>query len=1538
VSGSQAARSYVWRCLRLPVLVQFCATVLIVLAFASRAFAGSITLAWDPSAGDVAGYIVLYGTTPGSFTQSLDVGNQTSATIRRLAGGQPYYFAVIAYSSSGTVSVVSNAVSGSTTNASPFLQNPGNLMSGVGDVVSFQLSASDPDGDPIHYDTSGLLGDLHVNNATGIISGTLTAASAGTHSISAFASDGNVTVEQVFTWTVITTDRSPVMAAIPDQYSAQNTSVSLAVSASDPDGNTLTFIAAGLPPGLSINSQSGAISGSTSSTAGNYHVIVTASDGTLAASRAFSWRVDGAAPVLASIPNQTSNENTTVSLAVSATDPDGDAITFGATGLPPGLTIASPSGIISGSLSYTSAGTYNVTVAATDGALTVSGSFVWTVINVDRPPIVASIGHLSTLTGATVAVQASATDPDGDPFTYSAAGLPAGVVIDANTGLISGSPAAANIYNVTVSANDGTLAASKMFVWTVTDPLAGRVTFMQARSSAVRTTTSSVSVSYPAAQTAGSLNAVVVNWDDPTVLVWSVTDSNGRTYQLAAGPVTRPEIGNQSIYYAANVAAAASATNVVTVTFGGLVDKAEARIAEYQGIEPINVVDVMSGAQGNGSDANSGSATTTFRNDLLFGAVWSSWDTTTSPEGGLTARLTTPSGTLLEDTTVTALGSYSVRASIAPPSPWIIQMVAFRDNNHAPVLNNPGPQLSLANATISFPLVATDSDNDPLTFTATGLPPGLTINPANGVISGKLPWPSAGLYSVTVTVSDNVVSDPKSDSKTFSWTVTGPAVTTTTTTAGNSTTSATSLNPGSQVTVNWSGIQTPTATDWVGLFAAGAPDSVGTFWYTGGGASGSRTVIIPTTVPPGTYEIRLFAQSSLLRLAVSAPLTLANASLTTNSTSVGVGATITATWSGIGVPSTTDWVALVPTGAADTSWLAQWNTTGAASGNKNITLPSTATAGTYELRLFAQGSFRRLAVSNPITVLATILTATPAVVIPGDAVTATWSNIGAPTAKDWFTIVPTGGAENAYVAWAYTTGTGSGSRGIVFPKWAAPGTYELRLYSNDTWKRLAVSNSFTVPAPTLTIGPGTVAPGGTLTVTWQHVGQPFRKDWFSLNPVGAADANWLASTYGSGQADGSIPLTLPANLPPGDYNVRMYSNDTFKRLAISNTITVTASGPTVAATPVAPAPGGTLTVNWRNIAAPTSADWVGVYSAGATDAVYVTRIFTSGRATDHMLMTLPANISTGSYELRLFSNNSFTRLATSNPFEVEPIGLSVVGPGIVPRSGKLTFSWTGIPSPTSTDWVALVTVGPLSLDANWWASTTTTGTASGTKDLTLPPNIPSGTYELRLFANNGWQRLAVANYVYVGPTFSVTPATVAPGGTVTMTWTGIVGPTPTDWVSMNPLNNNDHAWVASETTTGTASGSRTFVTPYSLSAGAYDLRLYANNSFTRLALSNVVTIAAPGPYVSANVATTTSGGTVTASYGGIADPRPNDWIAVFAVGAPDQAAFAPLPTGGHVTGSVTLHMPGLPPGQYELRLFAQGTLTRLAVGNTFTIQ
>src|SRR4029077_16614954 len=99
------------------------------------------------------------------------------------------------------------------------------------------------------------------------------------------------------------------------------------------------------------------------------------------------------APVISVIANQASAENAAISLTVTASDPDGDVVTYSATGLPPALAIDPATGVISGTLSYTSAGTHPVTVTASDGTLSVSQSFTWTVTNVDRAPVISVIAN-----------------------------------------------------------------------------------------------------------------------------------------------------------------------------------------------------------------------------------------------------------------------------------------------------------------------------------------------------------------------------------------------------------------------------------------------------------------------------------------------------------------------------------------------------------------------------------------------------------------------------------------------------------------------------------------------------------------------------------------------------------------------------------------------------------------------------------------------------------------------------------------------------------------------------------------------------------------------------------------------------------------------------------------------------------------------------------------------------------------------------------------------------------------------------------------
>jgi YVTN family beta-propeller protein len=89
-------------------------------------------------------------------------------------------------------------------------------------------------------------------------------------------------------------------------------------------------------------------------------------------------------------------------------------------------------------------------------------------------PSITSPGNQSHNTGVAVDLQIAASDPNGDPLTYSASGLPSGLVIDPVTGRITGAPTAIGTYNVVVGVSDGVNTASALFTWSVSsgEPLA----------------------------------------------------------------------------------------------------------------------------------------------------------------------------------------------------------------------------------------------------------------------------------------------------------------------------------------------------------------------------------------------------------------------------------------------------------------------------------------------------------------------------------------------------------------------------------------------------------------------------------------------------------------------------------------------------------------------------------------------------------------------------------------------------------------------------------------------------------------------------------------------------------------------------------------------------------------------------------------------------------------------------------------------------------------------------------------------------------
>jgi hypothetical protein len=258
------------------------------------------------------------------------------------------------------------------------LGNPGNQVGTVGVAVNLSLTTSDPNGDAVTLSALGLPNGLDINSAARTITGTPT--TPGTFSVTLTASDGTLSASQSFSWNIAAVPTQPPVLDNPgSQNGTVGVAVNLALSASDPDGYPLTLTASGLPNGLAINSAARTITG-TPTAVGTFNVTVTASNGPFSAPQSFTWSIAPAPnspPVLTNPGNRTGTVGVAVNLALTASDPNGDALTLSATGLPTGLSINSGPRTITGT--PTAAGTFNVIVTASDAEASVSQSFTWTI-------------------------------------------------------------------------------------------------------------------------------------------------------------------------------------------------------------------------------------------------------------------------------------------------------------------------------------------------------------------------------------------------------------------------------------------------------------------------------------------------------------------------------------------------------------------------------------------------------------------------------------------------------------------------------------------------------------------------------------------------------------------------------------------------------------------------------------------------------------------------------------------------------------------------------------------------------------------------------------------------------------------------------------------------------------------------------------------------------------------------------------------------------------------------------------------------------
>ncbi len=227
-------------------------------------------------------------------------------------------------------------------------------------------------------------------------------------------------------------------------------------------------------------------------------------------------------PAVTNPANRTSVQGSTVNLQLTASDPNGDTLSYAATGLPAGLSLNTPTGLISGV--PTTVGTFNVTVTASDGINVASASFTWTITNGTTLALAPLSAWAPLLAGTGVATYTANTS-GGINVIYRWDFGDGTSVVTSNQATTSHTFAAPGIYTVTVTANDDRgIPVSRSGVQTVYLPLA-----------AARPTASSTLAFEP--RITGNARLWVVNQDNDSVTVFdAVTHARLREINVGAAP------------------------------------------------------------------------------------------------------------------------------------------------------------------------------------------------------------------------------------------------------------------------------------------------------------------------------------------------------------------------------------------------------------------------------------------------------------------------------------------------------------------------------------------------------------------------------------------------------------------------------------------------------------------------------------------------------------------------------------------------------------------------------------------------------------------------------------------------------------------------------------------------------------------------------------------------------------------------------------------------------------------------------------------
>ncbi len=366
-------------------------------------------------------------------------------------------------------------------NRPPHLAPIGDKVAVVGQELQFTIHATDADQNPLTFSALGLpaAATLTPSSTYGdaVVTWTPISSDLGQTTVLFQVADnanGNpadvLTDKQSINLVVRLSNRAPVLLPVGDQTIAQQQTLTVALQATDPDNDPLTFSAANLPAGATLDPISGVLAWTPNlSQSGTFsNIVLSASDGNLTASQTLTIDVTAInqAPVLVPLVEQDGREGTALQFTLAAADGDGDQLTYSAiSGLPSGAQFNTMTGQFKWTPTYSQAGDYAIEFGVTDpGGLSDQIRVNVHIDQVDLAPSLVVTNHQAVV-GQPLSFTLLGSHPDqGIPIvlTYSALGLPEGASLDAHTGTFAWTPGPSQIgdYSVQFSVSDGELSAT----------------------------------------------------------------------------------------------------------------------------------------------------------------------------------------------------------------------------------------------------------------------------------------------------------------------------------------------------------------------------------------------------------------------------------------------------------------------------------------------------------------------------------------------------------------------------------------------------------------------------------------------------------------------------------------------------------------------------------------------------------------------------------------------------------------------------------------------------------------------------------------------------------------------------------------------------------------------------------------------------------------------------------------------------------------------------------------------------------------------